>query len=80
MSDLTAYAIEGFSAELGAKSPYLASSDMDSAWRIGEWMALQHLNPPFGVRASRGMNYHVSGRIVRVDWKKGQVTLSWKTR
>ncbi len=59
-----------YSAMPTTPSPYIPTSDMDCAWRIGQWLASIGAPPPTEVRPSRPWTYHVSGRKVRVPWAR----------
>jgi hypothetical protein len=55
-------------------SPYLKTSDMDAAWRIGQWLLHSHRTAPRDVRPARGDSmYHVNDMLVRIDWRSGQI-------
>lgn len=71
-SNLTPQAIEGYNATaLPLKSPYLSTSNSDSAWHIGAWLRRTGRSFPRDVRASRGDTFHVNGMKVRMDWVQG---------
>jgi hypothetical protein len=51
--------------ETGAPSPYLHSSPMDMAWRVGLWWREQgHDAPPESVSPSRGYKWKVDGIVL----------------
>lgn len=49
-----------------AVSPYLASSDMDTAWRTGRWMAETGRSRPMEntVWPGRGATFHINGMLI----------------
>jgi len=74
-NDLTPIAMQGYNAPTTAcwngRSPYLATSNHDSAWHIGWWLKRTSRSAPRDVRASRGDTYHVNGMKVRMNWIQG---------
>ena len=40
-------------------SPHIPTSDMDCAWRIGQWLRADGRKPPLHIRPSLPWTYHV---------------------
>ncbi len=66
-------AIEGYNAEDGATSPYLATSPNDAGWRIGRWMRDTGRTLPRDCRTSRGDTYHINDMKVRLDYTRTMI-------
>ncbi len=77
-SDVTQQAKEGYAVRMsyrgdGVKSfvpvsPYLKTSNADSAWQIGAWMAASGRTEPHDCRPSRGDTFHINGMKVKLVW------------
>lgn len=57
------------------KSPFLSTSNSDSAWHIGQWLKQTHRSAPRDVRPSRGDTFHVNDMKVRITWAPGRTNI-----
>jgi len=74
-TQLKAEAMRGYEAAATSRSPFLSTSDSDSAWHIGAWLKRTGQAAPCDVRPSRGHTYHVNGRKVRISWTLGNTAI-----